>query len=155
MHCLMWFGNGIIMHTGALQPQSPHYNLAAHTNYVVCVNFMHGTYSLKSTPKNRFWEAIHGNFILITLRVCARNLLQGSRWRNIFRFSFWYLTWGLNSAFTSNKPTHNLLNYLKYSPTKMYCLMCLWSASSYIQYRSLQSLSGLRLSYSNHLHYVY
>ena len=51
-----------------------HYNpsvriidLVSHTTYVVCVNFIHKwrwTYSLKSTPNDRFfWETFHDNFI--------------------------------------------------------------------------------------------
>ena len=43
------------------------------------------TYSLKSTPNYRFLR----NFLCL----------------------FWYLTWGLNRDFTSNKPTHYLIYY--------------------------------------------
>ena len=48
--------------------------------------------------------------ILCTLRVFARNLLKESAWRNIFIFSFWCLTWSLNSDLTSNKSIHYLLD---------------------------------------------
>ena len=46
-----------------------------------------GTYSLKSTPNDRFSEKLFMT-ILFTLRVFARNLLRGSRRRNIFHISF-------------------------------------------------------------------
>ena len=60
-----------------------------------------GTYSLKSTPNDRFLKS----FImagLFTLRVFARYLQRGSRRRNIFTFPIWWLTWSLNSGLTSN-----------------------------------------------------
>ena len=40
------------------------------------------------------------------------HLLKGNRRRNIFFYiSFWYMTLDMNSVFTSNKPTHYLLDY--------------------------------------------
>ena len=48
--------------------------------------------------------------ILLTLRVFARNLLSGNRRRNTFRISFWCLAWDSNPGFSSNKPTHYLLD---------------------------------------------
>ena len=49
---------------------------------------------------------------LFTLRVFARNLLKGNRRRNTFRISFYCLVWDSNSGFSSNKPTHYLLDWL-------------------------------------------
>ena len=49
--------------------------------------------------------------ILFTLRVFARNLLRGNRRRNTFCILFCCLVWGSNPGFTSNKPTHYLLDY--------------------------------------------
>ena len=46
-----------------------------------------------------------------TVRVFARNLLRGSSRKNIFIFSFWCLTWGLNSGVMSYRSTHYLLDY--------------------------------------------
>ena len=69
-----------------------------------------GTYSLKSTPNDRFFEKLFTP-ILFTLRVFARNLLRGNRRRNTFRISFWCLAWDSNSALSSNKPTHYLLDH--------------------------------------------
>ena len=45
------------------------------------------TYSFKSTPNNRFFRNLF-MIILFTLRVFARNLLRGSRRRNIFFLYF-------------------------------------------------------------------
>ena len=68
-----------------------------------------GTYSLKSTPNDRFFEKLF-MAILFTLRVFARNLLSGNRRSNTFRISFWCLAWNSNPGFLSNKPTHYLLD---------------------------------------------
>ena len=80
---------------------------------MLCVLILYisgGTYSLKSTPNDRFFEKLFMT-ILFTLRVFARNLLRGNRWRNTFRISFWCLTWDSNPGFSSNKPTHYLLDH--------------------------------------------
>ena len=57
-----------------------------------------------------FWETCHGNFIL-RLRVFAGNPPRGNRRRIPFCILFWCLAWGSNPFFTSNKPTHYLLDY--------------------------------------------
>ena len=75
-----------------------------------------GTYNLKSTPNDRFIEKLF-MAILFPPRIFVRNLLRGSRRRNIFIFSFWCLSWDLNSDLTSNKPTHYLLYYRDFSDT--------------------------------------
>ena len=67
-----------------------------------------GIYSLKSTPNDRFFEKLF-MAILFTLRVFVRNLLRGNRRRNTFHISFWCLDW--NPGFSSNKPTHYLLDH--------------------------------------------
>ena len=46
-----------------------------------------------------------------TIRLFARNLLRGNRRRNTFRISFWCLAWDSNPGFSSNKPTHYLLDH--------------------------------------------
>ena len=76
-----------------------HYNplvsiidLVSHITFVESVNFIHEwTCSLKSTPNIRFFEKFFMS-ILFTLRVFARNLLTGTRRKNIFIFSFSFLT---------------------------------------------------------------
>ena len=57
-----------------------------------------------------FWETFMA--ILFTLRVFTRNLLRGNRPKNTFRILFWCLAWGSNSGFSSNKPTHYLLDHV-------------------------------------------
>ena len=77
---------------------------------VLIVNISGGIYSLKSTPNDKFFEKLF-IAILFTLRVFARNLLRGNRWRNTFRTSFWCLACDSNPGFSSEKPTHYLLNH--------------------------------------------
>ena len=80
---------------------------------MLCVLILYisgGTYSLKSTPNDRFLR----NFFMagwFTLRVFARNLLRENRRRNTFRISFWCLAWDWNPGFSSNKPTHYVLDH--------------------------------------------
>ena len=64
-------------------------HLVPHSTYAVCVNFIHsgGTYSLKSTPNDRFYEKLF-MAVQITLRVFSRNLLRGNRRKNTFRILF-------------------------------------------------------------------
>ena len=62
------------------------------------------TYSLKSTPNDRFFEKLF-MAILFTLSVFPRNLLRGNHRRNTFRISFWCLAWDSNPGFSSDKPT--------------------------------------------------
>ena len=73
-----------------------------------------GTYILTSTPNDRF---LRNFFIaaLFTLRVFARNLLRGSRRRNIFHISF-LIT---DLAFASNNPTHYILDHGDTSAVKI------------------------------------
>ena len=62
---------------------------------MLCVLILYiigGTYSLKSTPNDRFFEKLF-MAILFTHSVFARNLLTGNRQRNTFRILFWYLAW--------------------------------------------------------------
>ena len=71
------------------------------------------TYSLKSTPIDRFLRSFSWQFYLL-LRVFAKNLLRGSRRRSIFIFSLEFLAWGLNSGLTSNKPTRLIRQHTSY-----------------------------------------
>ena len=54
--------------------------------------------------RNFWWQ------FLFTLRGFTRNLLRGNRRRNTFCILFWSLARGSNSGFSSNKPTHCLLD---------------------------------------------
>ena len=67
-----------------------HYNssvriidLVSHTNYVVCVNFIHKWRDLQFKSRLRTTDFFEKLFIaiLFTLRVFARNLLRGNRRR--------------------------------------------------------------------------
>ena len=91
----------------SLQPFRKNCQVASHTICVVYVNFIHVWWDLQFKVDSE-WQIL-GSFlttILFTLRVFPRNLLKGSRRRNIFIFLFWCQTWGLNSGSMSNKPTH-------------------------------------------------
>ena len=80
---------------------------------MLCVLILYisgGTFSLKSIPNHRFFEKLF-MAILFTLRVLARNLLRGNRRRNTFRILSWCLAWHSNPGFSSNKPTHYLLDH--------------------------------------------
>ena len=80
---------------------------------MLCVLILYisgGTYILKSTSNDRFFEKLFMAFVF-TLRVFARNLLRENRRRNTFRISFWCLAWDSNHGFTSYKPTHYLLDH--------------------------------------------
>ena len=69
-----------------------------------------GTYSLKTTPNDRFFEKLF-MAVFITLRVFARNLLRGNRRRSNFWIFFRRISWGSNPGFTSYKSPHYLLDY--------------------------------------------
>ena len=82
---------------------------------MLCVLILYitgGIYSLKSTPNDRFEKLFMA--ILFALRVVARNLLRGNRRRKTFHISFWCLAWDSNPGFSSNKPTHYLLDHDDY-----------------------------------------
>ena len=77
-------------HTYIIDHYNPSVRITAQllTLHVVCVNFTGEWRDLQLTliPNDRFFR----NFFmagLFTLRVFARNLLRGSRWRNIFHIS--------------------------------------------------------------------
>ena len=108
-----------------MQAFSQDYDLVSHSTYVVCVNFIREWRDLqfkKSIPNDRFMR----NFfmaILFALRLFARNLLRGSRRRNIFIFWYWCLTWDLNLGLTSYKPTHYLLDHDDLNTTRVYKIL--------------------------------
>ena len=84
---------------------------------MLCVLILYissGTYCLKSTTNDRFFEKLF-MVIWFTLRVFARNLLRGNHRRNTFCILFWCLAWDSNLGFTSNKPTHYLLDHGEHS----------------------------------------
>ena len=104
---LIWFYYFIwSLHTyiiGHYNPLVRIIDLISHTTYVVCVDFIHKWRDLQFKVGSE--RQIFCQFYLF-LRVFARNVLRGNRWRNTFRISFWCLTWDSNPGFSSNKPTH-------------------------------------------------
>ena len=95
-------------------------NIVSHIIYVVCANFIHKWRDLQFTGtttrnyRNFSWQ------FLLALRVFARNLLRGNRRRNTFRISFWCLAWDSNPDFSSNKPTHYLLEHEQIFPLSIF-----------------------------------
>ena len=85
----------------SLQPFSQYYDLASHTNYVVCVNFIHKWRDLQFEVDSE--RQIFGNFI------CSHCFCQKSAARKSPKKYFHIFV--SNSGFTSNKPTHYLLDY--------------------------------------------
>ena len=68
-------------------------------------------YFFIGNTKNFFFKKDFSWQLYFTLRVFARNLLSGNRWRNtlLFCFDVWPVTRTL--AFTSYKPIHYILEY--------------------------------------------
>ena len=85
-------------------------NLASHTIYVVCVNFIHEWRDLqfKVVSERQTFEKLFMT-ILFTLTVFAKNLLRGNR---RILFVLFFLAWGSNPGFTPNKSTHYLLDHV-------------------------------------------
>ena len=78
---------------------------------VLILNINGGTYCLNSTPNDRFFAKLfHGNFIY-SQNFCQNSAERRNRRRNTFRISFWCLAWDSNPGFSSNKPTHYLLDH--------------------------------------------
>ena len=107
-----------------LQPFIQDYGLASHTTHIVCVNFIREWRHLELNVDSewQFFEKLfHVNFIYSEF--FARNLLRGIYLRNLFFYiSFRCLTWGTNLGFTSNKPTHYLLDYGDFN--SLICCIC-------------------------------
>ena len=84
--------NKIHIHTyinGLIQ----NYDLAFHTTYSVCVNFIHEWQDLQfniDSERQIYWEAFSWQ-VFFTLKVFATNLLRGNRRRSIFFFIFRWL----------------------------------------------------------------
>ena len=103
-----------------------------------------GIYSLYTTPNDRFFEKLFMAF-LFTLRVFARNLLRGNRRRNTFRISFWCLAWDSNPGFSSNKPTHYLLDHGDFIVCNHHVCMYVCPNSRFLRYLIMAGLFTLRV----------
>ena len=98
---------------------------------MVCVIFIHKWRDLQFKVRTKdFWETFHDSFN--TLRVFARNLLRGNRRKNAFSILFCCLAWGWNAGFTSNKPTHYLLDNGDFQHTPE-CEMCFIAEENFVQ----------------------
>ena len=90
-----------------------------------------GTYSLAWTLNVRFFEKpFHGRFILTHGVFCQKSAERKSPRKYFFHISFWCLTWDTNPGFTSNKPTHYLLDCGDYLPELRIQLSSLCSQNS-------------------------
>ena len=85
---------------------------------MLCVLILYtsgGTYSFKvDSERQIIWETFHGNFILLSEflpEICWEEITE----EILFLISFWCLAWDSNLGFTSNKPTHYLLDYGDFS----------------------------------------
>ena len=112
-YCVLFF---IIVHTyihnWPLQPFSQDY-WPSFSHHIYCVLILHKWRDLQfivNSERQIYLRNFSWQF-LFTLRVFARNLLRGNRRRNTFRISFWCLAWDSNFGFSSNKPTHYLLDH--------------------------------------------
>ena len=83
----------------------------SHTNYVVCVNFIHKWRDLQfkvDSEQQIFLRNFSWQFYLLS------ELLPEICWEEIakeIRISFWCLAWDANPGLSSNKPTHYLLDH--------------------------------------------
>ena len=72
-----------------------------------------GTYSWKSTKNDRFLRSFSWQFYLLSvplLEICWEEVAK-----EIFSyFTFWCLTWDLNTGLTSNEPTYYQLGYVTF-----------------------------------------
>ena len=75
------------IHSWSIQLFSRDYDIAFHTTYAVCVNFINEWQDVqfKVDSKRQTFDKLF-NEILSTLRVSARNLLRGIHRRNIFSY---------------------------------------------------------------------
>ena len=66
------------------------------------------TYSLRSTLNDGFFEKLFMAVLIFSQSFCQKSAEKKSPQKC---FLFWCLVWGSNPGFTSNKPTHYLLDY--------------------------------------------
>ena len=85
------------IHNWSLKSFNQNYDLAPHTAYVVCVNFIRDLQFNVDSERQLFEKLFRDNFLY-------------SR-RNIFLLTFWCLIWDAKPGLSSNKPTHYQLDY--------------------------------------------
>ena len=107
--------NNNYIHTyiiGHYNPSVGIIDLVSHTTYVVCINFIHKWRDLqfKVDSERQIWETFHCNFILhseFLPEFCWEEIAE----EIVFVSRFWCLAWDSNPGFSSNKPTHYLLDH--------------------------------------------
>ena len=82
-----WLNDLMYTHNWSLQPCSQDYDIASHTTYIVCFNFIHLWQDLQfkfDSERQTFGKLVMA--ILFTLRGFARNPLRESRRRNMISY---------------------------------------------------------------------
>ena len=69
-----------------------------------------GTYSLKSTPNDRFFEKLFMAIFIDSQSFCQKSAERKSP-KKYFSYLIWCLAWESNPGFSSNKSTHYLLDH--------------------------------------------
>ena len=67
------------LHNSSLQPFIQHYDLASHTTYTVCVNFIYNWWDLQFKVDSGFWESFHSNLYLLSeflLEICWEEVAE-------------------------------------------------------------------------------
>ena len=108
----VWFIHTYIYIIGHYNSSIRIIDLVSHTTYVVCINFIHKLRDLQfkvDSERQIFWETFNGNFIY-SQSFCQKSV-EKKLPKKYFRFSFWYLACNSNPGFSSNKPTHCLLDH--------------------------------------------
>ena len=107
--CFLFWNTYIIGH---YNPSVWIIDLVSHTTYVVCVNFIHKWRDLQfkvDSERHIIWETFHGNFYWLSEflpEICWEEIAE----EILFVFHFFLcLAWDSNPGFSSNKPTHYLL----------------------------------------------
>ena len=98
---------------GHYNPSSRIIDRVSHTTYVVCVNFIHKWRDLQfkfDSERQIFWETFHGNFIYFQ-SFCQKSTERKSP-KKYFLYFVSMSGLGLEIwLFSSNKPTHYLLDH--------------------------------------------
>ena len=104
-------------HNWSLQPFSQNYWLSfSHHLCFVCVNFINKWRHLQfkiDSEQQIFWETFQGNFNLLS-EILPEIWIRKSPKKYFLYFVLMFLAWSSNPGFTSNKPTHYLLDYGSY-----------------------------------------
>ena len=92
---------------------SQDYGLACHTTHVGYVNFIREWRNLQFNMncEDRFLKNFFMAGLFTVYSFCQKSAKRKSLKKYFFQISVLCLTWNTNPEFTSNKPTHYLLDY--------------------------------------------